>query len=171
MPEATNRIVKQHMKPNAILRGVRIGLVAFSALSLPACEKYALDHRMDDLCKKDGGLIVYERITLPASRFDENGEIILRRPIGLDHQGVYGPEYRLITDQTSIKEGDPVRGEGRLVRTERRLVRVSDDKLLGLAIRYGRSGGDLIAFPHFSSKSCPPPGAGNSIESVFLKGE
>lgn len=38
--------------------------------SLAGCEKYALDRQMAELCKKDGGLEVYETVTLPRSAFD-----------------------------------------------------------------------------------------------------
>lgn len=148
-------------------------LIAIIALTIPlgGCEKYELDRQMEKLCKKDGGVTIYEKITLPSDRFDSNGEIIPIRPVHLNPEGVYGPEYRLITLRTTLKEGDPVRGEGRLDRTERRLIRLSDGKLLAVAVRYGRSGGDLIAYAHFSSKSCPPPTREISIESTFVKGE
>lgn len=35
------------------------------------------------------------------------------------------------------------------------IYRRADGKLLGEATAYGRSGGDLFAFPHPSSKTCP----------------
>lgn len=144
-------------------------IVLLPLLLLAGCEKYALDRQMEELCKKDGGLTIYEKVKLPASRFDSNGEIIPIRPIHLNPEGRYGPEYKLITNRKILKKGDPVKGEGRLERTELTLMRVRDQKILAIAVRYSRIGGDFIAYSHFSSKACPGSDRNQSIESVFIK--
>lgn len=145
-----------------------------SALLVSGCEKYALDRQMEELCKKDGGLTVYEFVTLPSSRFDARGELKRLNRMGADLNESatrYGPEYRLETNTTILKSGDPVAGEGRLTRYEYRLFRVADKKLLGVSVSYWRSGGDFIAYAHHSSKNCPAATREASIEAVFVKGE
>ncbi len=145
-----------------------------SALLVSGCEKYALDRQMDELCRKDGGLQVYEFVTLPSSRFDERGEL-KRLNVGgkdlTDPAARFGPEYHLEIDRKILKTGDPLAGEGRLTRYEYRLFRVADKKLLGVSVSYWRSGGDFITFAHHSSKNCPAATREVSIEAVFVKGE
>ena len=43
-------------------------LLTFAALTtaLAGCERWSLDRQMEELCKKDGGIKVYETVTLPA---------------------------------------------------------------------------------------------------------
>lgn len=51
-------------------------IASLMLVSLVGCEKYALDRQMAELCKKDGGLKVYETVTLPRSSFDPTGYLI-----------------------------------------------------------------------------------------------
>jgi len=150
---------------------VNLLFVLIATVAISGCEKYALDRRMEGLCRKDGGVTVYERVVLPANRFDSDGRIISIHKNPPDFEGVYGSEFRLLWSMTVIKDGNPVLGQGRLIRSEHKLVRVFDGKILAISVAYGRSGGDLVPFPHFSSKVCPSSGDGESMESVFIKGE
>ena len=137
---------------------------------LPGCEKFALDRQMDDLCKKDGGVKVYETVTLPAAMFDTLGDPFPGWP-KRTIEDRFGPSYRFVVETRFLKNGDPQKGEGRLARTSKRIYRRADGMLLGESITYGRSGGDFIAFSHPSSNSCPvyPNESDTVIRSVFLK--
>ena len=47
--------------------------LAAALLLLTVCEKFALDRQMEELCKKGGGVKVYETVTLPPEMFDQWG--------------------------------------------------------------------------------------------------
>jgi hypothetical protein len=145
-------------------------LSAAAMTFLPGCEKFALDRQMEELCKKDGGVKVYETVTLPSSMFDSLGDPFPGWPTR-SSEDRFGPNYRFVVETQFLKSGDPQKGEGRLARTSKRIYRRVDGKLLGESITYGRSGGDFIAFAHPSSNSCPVyPSEGDTvIRSVFLK--
>lgn len=137
---------------------------------LVGCEKYALDRQMEELCKKDGGIRVYETVKLPASMFDQNGSPAPGTK-SREIEDRLGPSYQLVREEAYLKQGNPVKGEGQLRRTHWKITRKSDGKLLGEAVRYGRSGGDFIALGHFSSNSCPLHLGGDEpvVRAVFIK--
>ena len=137
---------------------------------LSGCEKFALDREMAALCKKDGGVKVYEAIKLPGSMFDQWGD-----PFpgwrGRSHEQRLGADYLYSIEVVFLKLGDPLKGEGRLDKRIERIFRRSDGKLVGEAISYGRSGGDFIAYAHPSSTHCPiyQGDSEGLIKSVFGK--
>ena len=144
-------------------------IVMIGPLLLSGCEKWQLDRQMAELCKKDGGVRVYETVKLPPEMFDQNGDPFpgWRRRERRDR---LGDDYEHLFDVEDLVEGDPVKGEGRLSRYHIKIIRRSDKKLMGESITYGRSGGDLIAFPHSSSKHCPARHNDDDvIHQVFLK--
>jgi hypothetical protein len=144
-----------------------IVLIGMSLIS--GCEKFELDRRMEDLCKKDGGVRVYETVNLPPEMFDQNGDPFpgWRKRKSEDRLGT---EYLYNRAEEVLKDGDPLKGQGRLIRIERQIIRRSDEKLLGASVFYGRSGGDFIAFDHFTSKGCPANQSSNDvINQVFIK--
>lgn len=136
---------------------------------LAGCEKFALDRQMEELCKKDGGIKVYETVTLPPEMFDRWGDPFpgWRERKSEDR---LGSEYRYVEETVYLKQGDPFKGEGRLRRTSEQIYRRVDGKLMGEAVSYGRSGGDFIAYAHPTSKHCPIYQSGNEllIGSMFL---
>jgi hypothetical protein len=152
----------------------RIGLIlAVVLLPLTGCEKYALDRQMEELCRKDGGVKVYETVTLPPEMFDKLGHPFPGWP-NRSQEDRLGPDYRYVEETIYLKQGDPLRGEGRLRQTSERIYRRADGKLMGEAVSYGRSGGDFIAFAHPTSRHCPVYQSDSEglIKSVFLrKGE
>jgi len=152
------------MKPRLLLGSCTVGLlVLFSG-----CEKLSLDRQMEDLCRKDGGVKVYETVTLPPEMFDQWGD-----PFpgwrGRNPEDRLGQEYRYFMEIIDIKRGDALKGEGELRRFATRIHRRSDNKLMGESISYGRSGGDFIAFAHPTSRSCPASQSESDlIRAVFL---
>ncbi|MBE7418527.1 MAG: hypothetical protein HS128_12420 [Ideonella sp.] len=137
---------------------------------LAGCERWDLDRQMEALCKKDAGVKVYEKVTLPPEMFDQNGEPFpgwANRP----PEQRLGPSYRITWVITDLKRGDPMRGEGRLSRSRREVVRLSDGKVLGESVSYSRSGGDFIVLGHFTSNTCPERLGlpRDLIHAVFIK--
>lgn len=154
------------------MRGLIVTTTLAATLLLPGCEKYALDRQMEELCAKDGGVRVYEKVVLPAEMFDENGDPFPGWTSRPPEQRL-GSDYQLDYQTTYIKQGEPLKGEGRLSRHYWKVMRKIDRKILGEGISYGRSGGDFIVLGHFTSKSCPIQFEESRalIHSVFIKEE
>jgi hypothetical protein len=147
----------------------RLGLFV-AVLLASGCEKFELDRQMEELCKKDGGVKVYETVTLPESMFDQLGDPFPGWP-KRSREDRLGSDYRFIEKTDFIKNGDPMKGEGRLTRSSQKILRLIDGKLLGESATYSRAGGDFIAYAHPSSSSCPVYKSANDtlIRSVFIK--
>jgi hypothetical protein len=160
------------MRPVECSRIVITALLAsLIGILLTGCERDSLDRQMAELCAKDGGIKVHETVTLPPEMFDQNGDPFPGWRSRPESQRL-GDDYRLLMETVYLKQGDPLKGEGRLDRTEVKVIRIVDNKILAMGVSYGRSGGDFIVVDHFSSSSCPPRlGEPRSvIRSVFLKG-
>lgn len=155
------------------MRGVVANSIAvISLLTVAGCERYALDRQMQELCKEDGGVKVYETVTLPATEFSSTG-VPLARFIALAKSDTdyLGPDYRYVRKIEILvgRDADIEKGEGRLTRVYFAIYRRLDAKLLGEAVWYGRGGGDGFTFGFQpSGNSCPTPSI-DLINSVFLK--
>jgi hypothetical protein len=134
-----------------------------AALLLAGCEKARLDQQVKELCAKDGGIKVYETVKLPAERFDQWGTI--RIPSKQDAKP--SDDYYYERNTTYLKSGNP-----EMWRSNHRIIRASDGKLLGESIRYARRGGDMPGPWHESSYGCPDTNIQPSLESsIFLRGD
>lgn len=154
-------------------RVIAIPLVAVPLLLLAGCERWALDRKMEELCKKDGGVKVYETVKLPASDFSNIGQPLARyaKPATAEEDRL-GPDYLYISKREVLlgAAANPERGEGRLVRLYWAIHRRSDGKLLGEQVEYRRIGGDGFTFGfHPSSASCPHVDRDVS-QNVFIRG-
>ena len=148
-------------------------LAVFCILSLAGCEKYSLDRQMNQLCKRDGGVKVYETVALPEVEFSKDGVPLARYwldPLLIGTAYRLGPNYHYASLEETIKAGDPTKGEGSLTRYVQEIRRINDGKLLGRSVWYGRAGGDLIVLGHFSTAGCPDP-AEPLFTTVFIKGK
>ena len=141
--------------------------IVITSLVLTGCEKDELDRQMEALCAKDGGNKVYETVALPADMFSESGQPFSSVK-SRSQEGKLGSEYIYLNEIKILKEGDILKGEGRLLRGHIKIIRKSDSKLLGESIAYGRSGGDGFVLGHPSSNSCPKEG-GPIEKSIFIK--
>jgi len=129
--------------------------------------KRQLDAEVDRLCAIDGGIKVYETVTLPPDKFDKRGQINFYRPT--QGENALGSEYIYQWDIHDYKKGDPV-SQGAHKTSMRRghikIIRKSDMKLLGEFILYSRVGGDLPGPWMPSSYRCP----GSEVnEAVLMK--
>jgi hypothetical protein len=142
---------------------------------LIGCERHALDRRMNELCRKDGGLTIHEKVVLPASDFNSAGQPLAKyaRP-DRSIEDSLGPDYRYVVRSTVVAgraDADLERGEGYVIRIDEKVIRRSDGRVLGQYIWYGRSGGDGFTFGfHPSSDSCPSLSTG-LIGSIFVRRE
>jgi len=108
------------------------------------------DHKVTKMCEEDGGVTVYERVELTRKEFENIG--------GNEYGQIPVPSMRLTKDNypyyselltIQIRDGNP-----KVYKNEGRIFRKSDNKLLGLMISYGRSGGDFPTGFHPSNFGC-----------------
>jgi hypothetical protein len=154
-------------------RLARFVLVGAPLVCLAGCERYSLDRKMEELCKKDGGVKVYETVTLPASEFSPEGLPLYKyQTLAKSREDYLGPDYRYVEEVVILvgKDADIEKGEGRLTRRHTAIYRRSDGRLLGESVSYGRGGGDGFMFGFApSGNHCPNPRV-NLLGHLFLKG-
>lgn len=131
-----------------------IALLSISALTgcagyVPGRQSY-WDAQVREMCAKDGGVTIYEQIVVTTAQAEKLPKVA----------GLFGvaPESLAKPDEpafirihlTMIREGNPS-----VVREQEDIVRRSDGRVVGQAIRYGRGGGDMPSPAHPSGFSCP----------------
>lgn len=148
-------------------RGLMV--VAFIAvlsglLWLAVGEKWLADRQVRELCAKDGGVKVYEMVVLPEQQFNE----LKRKNFVLEYQAKPTDEYYIETDKNYYRQG-----RLNVSRSQSRVIRRSDGKVLGEYIRYARVGGDLLGPWHHSSFSCSDLAKQpvNFETAIFVKGD
>jgi hypothetical protein len=124
----------------------------FFVLWLTACatpSQVYWDHKVKSLCKKDGGVTVYEKVELTRDEYEKNdganGIIhVMPESTSLNHH-----EYAWKSVTLTVNDNPYVR------RTEYITFRKSDKKELGKWVTYSRRGGDIpTGISHPSSFSC-----------------
>jgi hypothetical protein len=127
----------------------------------------SLDAEVDRLCAIDGGIKVYQTVDLPAEKFDKYG--LFRIP-GKAYMKP-GDLYYFEITTTYIKGGNRESGAAQMWRSDFKVYRASDGKVLGESVYYTRRGGEEPGPRHPSSYSCPDLNRGESIEKlIFLRG-
>ncbi|OUS17010.1 hypothetical protein A9Q88_06060 [Gammaproteobacteria bacterium 50_400_T64] len=126
---------------------ILIGLVVL-AFIFTLLNKAYWDYRVEKMCEKDGGVTVYEIINLPkkSELISFSGNVII------PNQGESNSSdpYYIAFSETIVKNRFP-----QVRRTETKIIRSIDLRLLSLRVSYSRGGGDFptgIAAP--SSFSC-----------------
>lgn len=107
-PHVADRLKRRR---NAHVRRMTATLVSILLVAtLAGCEKYELDRQMEALCKKDGGVRVYEKVHLPMNLFDTTGRLITG-PAEDVGDGLYVQEaskdLRIERRTEVIKAGEP----------------------------------------------------------------
>jgi hypothetical protein len=108
--------------------------------------KAELDDEVRRLCAVDGGVKVYETVTLSAQKFDRFGVVTVPLRKNAKPEDPYYYEWRI----RYYKRGSPEMWRNHFI-----LFRAKDQKVLGEAIGYSRRGGDVPSPKHDSSYGCP----------------
>ena len=139
---------------------ITLGLCVFI---LSGCEKSRLDDEVRQLCKKDGGVKVYEMAILSPGKYAK-----YIRHIPSKENSNSSDEYYYEMETLYLKKGDP-----EMWKSIFRIVRRSDGKNMGEFIRYVRRGGDIPGPWHPSSFGCPDitPHKPDLETSVFHRGD
>lgn len=122
--------------------------------------KYLADVQVRELCAVDGGIKVYETVTLPAERFDRFGNFKI--PMKKDAKA--SDEYYYEWTTSSIGQSNP-----EMWKSKFDVVRSSDKKVLGALISYHRRGGDFPSPMHESSFVCPDINVQSQFEKSIFK--
>jgi hypothetical protein len=148
-------------------RAAGAALIALLALANGGCEraKTRLDREVDRLCAIDGGVHIYETVTLPRENFGPDGEVFPQYRADVRSGGGLGPDFRWTSVTTKLVDGDPS-----LTRWEQTITRKQDDKVLGMRIVYTRGGGDLPGPWAASSYSCRDVPL-DLVQKVFIPGD
>lgn len=149
-------------------------------VSLSGCERYALDRQMEELCAKDGGIKVYETVTLPANYFYQDGTMkhgqtmTLGTDSNITFERVGDDDFRIVTEKQYLSGSrltNLQKGDGVLIRIKVSVIRWKDRHVLGEQIRFDRGGGDFFTFGFQpSGNACPLPRV-DLASSIFVKGE
>jgi len=124
-------------------------------------QKILADAKVRELCEKDGGITVYETVTLPAERFEGSGSIYI------PPKRLAKPDDAYYYERTTHYEK---KGNPEMWRSHTKVYRRSDEKLLGEAISYARRGGDIPGPWHPSSFRCPENAGLNDLnKQIFIK--
>jgi hypothetical protein len=137
-------------------------------LILGGCSRGAeADRTIRALCRKDGGLKVFETVVIPRAQFDRYG-----MPTGTEvHDpqipGRLDPRYEFTSKTQVIRSGEPT-----LSKNTQKITRKSDGKVLGEQILYARTPtgsffGNLLGM-HSQGLVCPDPES--LVLRVFARG-
>lgn len=147
------------------LIGIAVAIFLSLWVGVPMFKKWQADKLVDQLCAKDGGIIIYETVKLPADRFSKFGEIYVpKRGATLTREYYYTSDTQWIIPE-AIKFGNLD-----LRRVNIKLYRAIDGKLLAESIGYSRRGGEVYFLPsHPSHYNCSfKYGIKNVSKSVFI---
>ncbi len=145
---------------------IRISLLI--CLSVLAGCKFFTDMEMEKLCKKDGGIKIYEQVKLPKEMFSRYGNPNFFNTVNRSENviKVSGNGYESMWESQYLRRGSPS-----LRKDVFSVVRQSDGKLLGTLTSYARHGGDVL--PRLgpdSAKRCPKDLAQTDLwRSIFKK--
>ncbi|WP_188709523.1 hypothetical protein [Polaromonas eurypsychrophila] len=123
------------------------------------------DKLVDQLCEKDAGIYIYERVEAPASYFKVPGEL----PQTPREQSPPDLSHAYVTRQGATEYF--LKGNPAVVRAEVLILRQSDQKILSRQIEYARHGGEPAWLKSFSPIASQHPcsrfvGSGSDLASA-----
>lgn len=143
--------------------------VLFTFLFVACGEKAELDRQMEELCKKDGGIKVFETVTLPKEMFDQHNNVLMKnRKVNGQNEVVIANAYVEKHQVLILKNGDPLKGEGLLQREHLQIIREADGHVMAELVQYRRAGGDGLHIGHHTTSVCPV-NSGEISPKVFAR--
>ena len=136
-----------------VVAGVVLAPIIVLVAGVGGCEarKAYYDWQVREMCKKDGGITVYEHINMSREVAASMGRVGGHLSITIESAAPANDIAFLRGEPNVLREGEPS-----IRRHEQAIVRRSDGKVVGSVVRYARAGGD---FPFTASNpsvfSCP----------------
>ena len=109
------------------------------------------DSKVKEMCKKDGGVTVYEKISVSPDEYHRLPKVDGSAAIVSEVNSKPAEPAFAVDKETVLKEWAP-----RVTRWESLVKRRTDGKVIGSMVTYYRVGGDFpLSFGHPTSFSCP----------------
>ena len=163
-------------RPNTLawLRDMQTSVLTLflATVCITGCKAYVpgqsayWDERIQGLCEKDGGIVVYETVRLTGDEYAALGG--RSKGLSIPTKSTWKPGFPYLRErhETTLHKQSP-----EVVRSEERIVRVSDGKVLGTTVHYWRRGGDLpTGLGHESYFICPKDDFGLSNKIFKVEG-
>jgi hypothetical protein len=137
-------------------------------LILGGCSRGAdADRIVRALCRKDGGLKVFETVVVPRAQFDRYGMPTGTEVHDSQTPGKMDPRYEMTSRAEVVRSEEPL-----VIKTIGKIIRKSDGKVLAEQILYGRMPtgsflGNLLGM-HPQGVVCPE--SESLMLRVFIKG-
>lgn len=146
-----------------IVSAIVLTPIVLLVVGIGGCEarKAYYDWQVRRMCEKDGGVTVYERVTVTREEYERLGGSHGQIPFPEERAAPAGYPYVTNTTLTVLKEGYP-----EVRRSEALVKRRADGKVLARFVTYSRVGGDFPSWAHHSSKGCDVP-LGNVSQNVL----
>jgi hypothetical protein len=135
---------------NLLMKYKKRAVVVIGCFAMASCagcstiRKAYWDHKVKELCLKDAGVTVYERVGMSRDEYKKF------RLLALDNRNENQRYYSMF--KTSYIKDD---GNLAVMKFEETAIRQSDGKVLGKEISYARSGGDSVFhWPHPTQFGC-----------------
>jgi hypothetical protein len=135
---------------------LKICIVTIFSSLLAACyspSKIYWGHKINQLCAKEGGVKIYEKVALSKEEYDalpkNNGLVSVPiKELANENQGYYSEDKTII-----LNESNP-----NIRRVDTFIERKSDNKKIAQYTTFHRVGGDIpTGIGHPSSYTCPDP--------------
>jgi hypothetical protein len=135
-----------------VVAAILLTPVVIVVAGIGGCEarKAYYDWRVRKLCEGDGGVTINERVRLSP---DQAASMTVGgRVLSVPFKAEKRPDQDFYREEVSqrIRASNP-----ELTRSESRIIRAADQKVLGRRVVYWRRGGDFPSPAHDSSFSCP----------------
>ncbi len=141
---------------------------------IPAFNRWQADKLIDELCAKDGGVKVYETVTLPKERFDKWGVVFVADKRFMKPEDEFYAEWatKHYKRNGTLDLEEPYRDKSlEVTQSHYKIYRKVDSKLLGEAIGYARIGGEAAGPWGLSSYTCPISFETDINKQIFIKAE
>lgn len=162
-----SRLMHIWKKTALLFGGIAVVLIVYIGPS--SYRKAQMDKEVDRLCAVDGGIRVYESVSLPSDQFNKWGDPKIPSSRNREAERAL---YNIHSEVRAVVKGDEHgRGQPTLNRFYSKVVRKADERVLGESISYGRSGGDPES-PFHPSHYAGCTAAANSkdlLRAVFVK--
>jgi hypothetical protein len=138
------------------------------ALTLCGCEQARVDAQMEALCKKDGGMKIYEKVVLPKDQFTKFGD-----PVFFNTWNESGGGYKFVSKSEQIKVTRPsldvlTWNHTTLTKDTSMVIREADNKILGTYVYYLRVGGAIMPRLGPDPARLCPKNHTNFLRTIFV---
>ncbi len=165
-PSTTDKVNDAHNEDATLdRRKIRYGIGLFtfalilSPLAWTSYERMRIDAQMETLCKKDGGMKIYEQVLLPKDQFTKYGDLVFHKTWNKPGGG-----YQFISKFEQLKLDKPT-----LNKTTYMIVRETDLRVLGTYTTYYSTRGIMPRLGPDPVKRCPEDiSDGDFLKSVFI---